>query len=111
MQFSTTPAVVALLASMLSLTATAIPAQLDTRQSSGPVVTFSGAGPNPPTYTLTPPFDGTNVTISKSSAFISSCPIALAGKPGHILEPFRMSRCKRASIPRLTALLRTQPIH
>ena len=42
--------------------AAAAPSQPTKRQS--PVITFEGAGPNPPSYTLTPPFDGTNVTIS-----------------------------------------------
>ena len=46
--------------------ASAIPAQLYARQS--PVVELIGAGPNPPTYSLTPPFDGTNFTIGGSGA-------------------------------------------
>lgn len=49
--------------------ASAIPAQLYARQS--PVVTLEGAGPNPPSYSLTPPFDGTNFTIGTSSALLS----------------------------------------
>ncbi|KAG7007335.1 hypothetical protein G7Y79_00010g028360 [Physcia stellaris] len=64
MQFFTTPAMVALLTSMLSLTTTAAPPPLEARQGAGPTVTFSGAGPNPPTYTLTPPFRGENITIT-----------------------------------------------
>ena len=58
---------VAVLACMLSLTTTAAPPPLEARQGAGPTVTFSGAGPNPPTYTLNPPFRGQNITISKSS--------------------------------------------
>ena len=46
--------------------ASAIPAQLYARQST--VVTLEGAGPNPPSLTLTPPFDGSNFTIGTSSA-------------------------------------------
>ena len=48
--------------------ASAIPAQLYGRQS--PTITLEGAGPNPPSYTLSPPIDGTNVTISKFSALV-----------------------------------------
>lgn len=76
MQLLITSATVALLASMLSLTTIAAPTQPEARQSSEPVVTFSGAGLNPPTYTLTPPFFGQNITIGKSSALVFSCPIA-----------------------------------
>ena len=46
--------------------ASAIPAQLYARQST--TVTLLGAGSNPPSLALTPPFDGTNFTISTSSA-------------------------------------------
>lgn len=49
--------------------ASAIPAQLYARQT--PVVEFIGAGPNPPSYSLTPPFDGTNFTIGGSSALFT----------------------------------------
>ena len=48
--------------------ASAIPAQLVARQS--PTITLQGAGPDPPSYTLSPPIDGTNVIISKFSALI-----------------------------------------
>ena len=54
--------------------ASAIPAQLYPRQAT--VVTLEGAGPNPPSFSLTPPFDGTNVTISMFSALWS--PIVLS---------------------------------
>lgn len=93
-----------LLASILSLTTTAAPSPLEARQGAGPVVTFSGAGPNPPTYTLTPPFRGENITISKSSISIFSdlLPCCSCRLPGHILEPSRMSLCPRELIPRLT---------
>lgn len=43
-------------------TASAIPAQLYPRQST--VITLEGAGPNPPSISLTPPFDGTNFTTN-----------------------------------------------
>ena len=60
MKFFTTTA--AALLAALNLTSAA-PTQPETRQF-GTVVTFEGAGSNPPTYTISPPFDGTNVTIS-----------------------------------------------
>ena len=50
--------------------ASAIPAQLYARQST--VITLEGAGPNPPSDSLTPPFDGTNFTIGTSSALFSA---------------------------------------
>ena len=89
--FTTTLANVALLASMLSLTTTAAPATLlETRQSSETVVTFSGAGSDPPTYTLTPPFGGENITIGRffpplSSPLLPLLP--LAHNPSRNLPP------------------------
>ncbi|KAI4102694.1 MAG: hypothetical protein L6R37_004225 [Teloschistes peruensis] len=62
MQFFNTAAAATLLASILSLTSAA-PAALEERQDVT-TITFSGAGPNPPTYTLTPPFAGQNITIT-----------------------------------------------
>ena len=58
-----------LLASIPSLTSAA-PTQIEERQQPGVIITFSGAGPSPPSYTLSPPFDGRNITISMSFASI-----------------------------------------
>ena len=59
MIFTTTP--LALLLAVLNV-AYAAPADLSARQSI--VVTLQGAGPSPPSYTLTPPFDGSVFAIS-----------------------------------------------
>ena len=61
MYFITTAAAM-LLASILTLSSAA-PTPLEPRQQ-GTVITFEGAGPNPPSYTLSPPFRGQNITIS-----------------------------------------------
>lgn len=65
---------VALLLAALDI-ASAIPAQLYPRQGAT-VATLQGAGPNPPSLSLTLPIDGTNVTISTFSALWS--PIVLS---------------------------------
>ena len=62
MQFLST-AVTAALAATLGLS-TAAPSQLESRQSGSPEITFEGAGGA--SYTLSPPFQGQNVTISTS---------------------------------------------
>ncbi|KAG6988493.1 hypothetical protein G7Y79_00072g097550 [Physcia stellaris] len=60
MRFITTAAVV-LLASIPTFSSAA-PAPLEPRQQD--TVTFEGAGPNPPSYSLSPPFRGENITIN-----------------------------------------------
>lgn len=57
-----TTAAATLLAS-ISAFSSAAPTTLEARQGSN-TVTFEGAGPNPPSYTISPRFDGRNVTIS-----------------------------------------------
>lgn len=57
-----TTAAVMLLASIPTFSSAA-PTPLDARQQDT-IVTFEGGGPNPPSYTLSPPFRGENVTIS-----------------------------------------------
>lgn len=47
--------------------ASAAPAQPKARQF-GTVITLEGAGPNPPSYTLSPPFDGSTFAIGTSTA-------------------------------------------
>lgn len=53
----------AMLLASISALSSAAPAPLEPRQG-GTVITFEGAGPNPSTYTLSPPFRGENITIS-----------------------------------------------
>ena len=42
------------------------PNSVKARQESSTTVTFEGAGPNPPSYNITFPNDGSTVTISTS---------------------------------------------
>lgn len=80
----------ALLLATLNLTI-ATPTQPKARQS-GTVIAFEGAGLEPPTYTLTPPFDGSNFTICTSPILFEISPFYKSA-PAKFLDCDTNARC------------------
>lgn len=79
----------ALLLAALDL-ASATPAQPLARQAV--VVTLEGAGPNPPSYTLTPSFDGSTFTIGTSPNLSSLLCLLII-----IMYPLVVAVCRAAA--------------